>query len=282
MKQVAPLRYGVIFKKAFGHPEIFTAFVRDVLGIELEITTVETEKSFKPVIGPIDSRFDLFAEDVKNRIIVDIQHQRLRDHYDKFLHYHCVALLEQAARSETYRPDTTVYTVVVLTSGDRHKTDVASINFDPHDRHGNLLGEIHHKIVYLCPKYASDDTPEPVRQWLLAIDDTLDKEVDETRYRPEISHIFDYIEESQISPQDAAEMKEEAAREEKWKDMEAELKMTKDDLKATEDNLKTAKEIVCTMLETGALTIEQIAQATGLTVDEIKKLVVDEGLDTGE
>ncbi len=74
MKQVGSLRYGVIFKKAFSHPEIFTAFVRDVLGIELEISSVETEKSFSPTVGPIDSRFDLFAEDVKNRVIVDIQH----------------------------------------------------------------------------------------------------------------------------------------------------------------------------------------------------------------
>lgn len=33
MKQVASLRYGVIFKKAFSVPAIFTAFVRDVVGV---------------------------------------------------------------------------------------------------------------------------------------------------------------------------------------------------------------------------------------------------------
>jgi hypothetical protein len=31
MKRVAPLRYDVIFKKAFCDPEIFTAFVNDTL-----------------------------------------------------------------------------------------------------------------------------------------------------------------------------------------------------------------------------------------------------------
>jgi len=46
MKKVASLRYGVIFKKAFSDPEIFKAFVRDFLGIELEIDRVETEKAF--------------------------------------------------------------------------------------------------------------------------------------------------------------------------------------------------------------------------------------------
>ncbi len=65
MIEVAPLRYGVIFKKVFSKPHIFTAFVKDMLGIEIEIDEVETEKSFSPVIGKVDSRFDLFAQDKK-------------------------------------------------------------------------------------------------------------------------------------------------------------------------------------------------------------------------
>ena len=32
MIEVAPLRYGVIFKKVFSKPHIFTAFVKDMLG----------------------------------------------------------------------------------------------------------------------------------------------------------------------------------------------------------------------------------------------------------
>ena len=42
MKQVASLQYGVIFKKAFSQPDIFTAFVKAVLGIDIEIDKVET------------------------------------------------------------------------------------------------------------------------------------------------------------------------------------------------------------------------------------------------
>jgi hypothetical protein len=59
MKKVASLRYGVIFKKAFSQPAIFTAFVQDFLGITLNIDHVETEKSFDPIIGKVDSRYDL-------------------------------------------------------------------------------------------------------------------------------------------------------------------------------------------------------------------------------
>ncbi|MEZ4866204.1 MAG: hypothetical protein R3C14_33110 [Caldilineaceae bacterium] len=100
MKQVAPLRYDVIFKKAFSDPEIFTAFVEAVLGIKLEIDKVETEKSFALPIGRVASRFDLYAEDIKNRIIVDIQHVRYEDHYDAFLHYHCAAILERLSKQK--------------------------------------------------------------------------------------------------------------------------------------------------------------------------------------
>ena len=36
MVKVASLQYGVIFKKAFFKPKIFTAFVKDMLGIDIE------------------------------------------------------------------------------------------------------------------------------------------------------------------------------------------------------------------------------------------------------
>lgn len=207
MKQVAPLRYDVIFKKAFSDPDIFTAFVHAVLGIRIEISKVETEKSFKPPIGRVASRFDLFAEDTKNRVIVDIQHVRYPDHYDAFLHYHCAAILEQATKAENYRPNRAVYSIIVLTSGDKQGVDWASIDFDPKTRQGEGLGEIPHKVVYLCPKYANEETPAVLREWLAAIDDTLDQEVDETNYQdPYIQRIFDLIEQDHISPDERARM----------------------------------------------------------------------------
>ncbi len=54
MKQVASLRYGVIFKKAFSQPDIFKAFVKDFIGIEFNIDKVEMEKSFDPPIGNVN------------------------------------------------------------------------------------------------------------------------------------------------------------------------------------------------------------------------------------
>ncbi len=260
MKQVASLRYGVIFKKAFGVPEIFTAFVRDFTQIQLEIDHIETEKSFAPIIGKIDSRFDLFAEDKKNRVIVDIQHRRLTDHYARFLHYHCSAILEQASNAQDYLPPLKVLTLVVLTSGDKHKTDISTIDFDPRNLKGKPLGEILHKIMYICPKYVNDNTPNPYREWMLAIEDSLDQEVDESKYtHPAIHQLFQQIERDSISPTERATMFDEYAEQDYLKNK-------------IQNNSIT---IAVNLLTGGSgLTKEQIAQATGLTLEKVSELAL--------
>ncbi len=210
MKEVASLRYGVIFKKAFSDPEIFKGFVRDFLNIEMNISHVETEKSFSPLIGKVDTRFDLFAEDKENRVIVDIQHIRYPDHYHRFLYYHCVAMMEMITNSDNYNPKTRVFTLVVLTSGDRHKKDIGITSFDPADLEGNRYGEIPHKIIHICPKYMNEKTPEPYREWMMAIEDSLDETVDESAYKnPEIHKVFSIIKKDLITPKEYAMMKDE-------------------------------------------------------------------------
>jgi len=268
MKQVASLRYGVIFKKAFSRPHIFKAFVKDFLDIELDIDKVETEKSFSPVVGRVDSRFDLFAEDKKQRAIVDIQHERYTDHYHRFLHYHCAALLEQVASAENYQPELQVFTIVVLTSGDKHKADIATIDFDPKDRYDNPLGEVFHKVLYLCPKYASDDTPEPYREWLRAIHDSLDGEVNEQDYqKSEILDVFNLIEKDQTTPQEYARMKDEYSADELMEEKRQEG--VKEGMKKGKkaQALNTAK-----VLRREGLKLGLIAKATGLSLDELQNL----------
>ncbi|MCP4699219.1 MAG: hypothetical protein GY862_20575, partial [Gammaproteobacteria bacterium] len=211
MKKVVSLRYGVMFKKAFCDPEIFTAFVRDIAGVDIEVDQVETEKKFDPPASYVRSRFDLFAQDIRNRTVVDIQHERYSDHYDLFMHYHMAAVLEQVKNAEDDAPPMAVITIVVLMNSDnKHKKDIAVTDFDPKDLKGNVLGEIRHKVMYLCPKYVNEKTPEPLRTWLLAIQDTLDGEVDETACRKaEIRKIFGHIEKDSVSPAERAKMFDE-------------------------------------------------------------------------
>lgn len=260
MKKVASLKYGVIFKKAFCDPEIFTAFIQDMIGLAVTIDHVETEKEFDPPIGYVKPRFDLFAEDTTHRIIVDIQHARTTDHYDRFLCYHCVALLEQVANAENYSAALKVFTIVVLTSGDRHKTDISVTDFDPHDLQGHPLHEIPHKIIYVCPKYLNNTTPEPYREWLRAIQDTLDEEVDESQYhRSEIRKLFEAIQRDHISPDERARMIDEYHQEE--------LQSTKFE----EGKLTRQAEIAQALLQKG-VAIDIIAETTDCSREELLAL----------
>lgn len=259
MKKVAPLRYGVIFKKAFCDPIVFKGFVKDILKLDLEIDTVETEKSFSPPIGRVDARFDLFAQDEKNRLVVDIQHDRYPDHYDRFLHYHCVAILEQVATALDYQPPMQVYTIVVLTSGDKHKQDVLITDFRPKTLAGQVIPEIAHKIIYLCPKYVTDETPEPYRTWLRAIDDTLDGEVDETAYNHAIiQRIFQHIEQDSVSPAERARMFDEHGQEA--------LRQEQFDKGIDQGKLEVAQALL------DLLDDETISQKTGLPLETIRGL----------
>lgn len=273
MKQVASLQYDVIFKKAFRDPEIFSAFARDFLNIPLEIEEVETEKSYEPPIGKVKVKFDLYAEDRKNRVIVDIQHERYPDHYHRFLHYQCAAILEQVAHSQDYRPSLQVFTLVVLTSGDKYQTDLSVIDFDPHTLAGKPLGEIPHKVLYICPKYVSDQTPEPYREWMLAINDSLDEEVEESCYsRPEILKIFDYIEKDHITPEERARMFDEHGQD-ALKQEEYEKGVQDGEVKGLKKGeQQKAEETARNLLSIGVLTDEQIARATGLSVERVQQL----------
>ncbi|OUD13365.1 hypothetical protein TPSD3_11440 [Thioflexithrix psekupsensis] len=213
MQHVASLRYEVIFKKAFCDVEIFKAFVKDFIGIDLKIDKVETEKKFENPIGNVDSRFDLYAEDLENRVIVDIQHRRYDDHYDRFLHYHCAALLQQVESAANYAPQLTVFTIVVSTSGTKEDVAIAEINFDPVDYFTKrALNKIQHRVLYLSPKHVNAETPEPYQEWLKVIQDSLDEQIDESIYHKQaVLKIVNLIKRDGLTPQDRARMKDEYA-----------------------------------------------------------------------
>ena len=74
-------------------------------------------------------------------------------------------------------------------------------DFRPRTLSGEPVGETEHQIIYVNAKYVSDNTPAPLREWLNAIVDSLDEEVDESDYeRPEIRKVFDLIQKDTIPP----------------------------------------------------------------------------------
>lgn len=266
--QVAPLRYDVIFKKAFSDVEVFKAFVKDFLNVDLNISQVETEKKFIPPVGNVDSRFDLYAEDLENRVIVDIQHRRYDDHYDRFLHYHCAALLEQVSHAKNYSPALTVLTIVVSTSGSKEDVAIAEINFDPVELFSKQpLNRIRHRLLYLSPKHWTTAIPEPYQQWLRLIQDSLDEQVDESGYdKLEILKALNLIKTDGLTPQDRARLKDEYALEQALKDEKQEEFKKGIELGEQRGVMKEKQEIA-RKLQTEGMSVEFIEQLTGLSRD---------------
>ncbi|MCI5189610.1 MAG: hypothetical protein D3905_07385 [Candidatus Electrothrix sp. AS4_5] len=139
-------------------------------------------------------------------------------------------------------------------------------DFDPRNLAGKPLLEIPHKVIYLCPKYVSEATPEPYREWLRAIDDTLDEEVDESQYSEGIiQKMFEAIRRDHLSPEERARMIEEYHQEE--------LQQAK-----FEEGRKEEKRLIAKNLLLKGVASELVAEATGLSVEEIAGLVEAGGM----
>ena len=164
----------VIFKKAFANKTVFTAFVRDVLGIEIEVGTIETEKRFEPKVGFIDFKLDIYAESVDKRVIVEIQRIEYDHHFDRFLHYFIMSIAEQQRSAQNYTAGRTVYVIVILTApykiseknGAPILDEVLLVKLNPQTIGGIKRQLNGHQLVFLNPNYQDKETPQSIRDWL--------------------------------------------------------------------------------------------------------------------
>ena len=164
----------VFLKKAFTDQIVFRAFVHDILGIDVEPEKIETEKGFQPKVGSINFKYDIFAEDKKKRIIIEIQKVEYDHNFDRFLHYHLQAITEQQRSSTDYSVEKTVYTIVVMTAPYRinertrefYKDEVLISKLNPKNLKGDEFKIFNHELVYLNPNYKTDNTPQNYRDWL--------------------------------------------------------------------------------------------------------------------
>lgn len=280
MIEVIPLKYGTVFKRIFSQPAVFNQFATDILGIELNIDQVHTEYEYPEPVGFVRSRYDLFAEDVQQRIIVEIQHVKEEDFFDRFLYYHLISLVEQVRGFDAYGFDRTVYTIVMLTSVPRDNSvnfSCAVSDISPIDEWGRKVPVYPHRLVFLSPRQVNDKTPPTVRKWLDFIADSLDGTVEESHYGEQLfQQMIKEIRRQTIDPEVLSEIKDEAAwekakarferegREDGW---EAGLKA------GQEKGIKESMEQMGRKLKmSGKLTEEEIANMTGLTVEIVKAL----------
>jgi len=171
---IGNLDNGVIFKKAFTNKVVFKAFVKDILGIDIEVDVIETEKKFEPKIGYVDFELDIFAETTDRRIVIEIQRVEYDHHFDRFLHYFLMLIAEQQKTSKEYSINQTVYLIVVLTApytiseknGKAIKDEVLLININPQTLKGEVRDMYGHQFVCLNPNHPNENTPQRIRDWL--------------------------------------------------------------------------------------------------------------------
>jgi hypothetical protein len=164
----------VIFKKAFTDKIVFKAFVRDVLGIEVEVDKIETEKKSEPKIGYVDFGPGIFAESTDKHVCIEIQRIEYDHHFDRFLHYFLMLIAEQQRSGKEYGIDRTVYVIVVLTApykiseknGKPILDEVFLLNLNPQTLQGESRELYGHQFVCLNPNHLNSDTPKQIRDWL--------------------------------------------------------------------------------------------------------------------
>ena len=273
MTAVVPLRYDTVFKKAFGKPDIFCQFVKDVLGIEIHVDRVIAGRRYPEPVSYVDIEYDLFAEDTEKWIIVEIQHIQEVDFWERFLYYHIIGLAEQVRSHADYRFDKTVYTVVVLTGSPRQQENninfsVATSNMDPVNEFGDRLSVYPHRLVFLNPRLRNEMTPESIKVWLELIDDSMDAEIEESRYSlPIYQKVIEEIKRDNITPQELRVIKDEAAWERTLRESFEEGHQ-----EGHEEGRKTReKEIALSMLQKD-MDIALISEMTGLKPEEIEAL----------
>ena len=109
----------------------------------------------------------------------------------------------------------------------------------------------------------------PHREWMQAISDSLDKQVDEAKYtNPAIQALFEVIELDKITPEERARMKEEDNQAE----VETQAFKEGEEKGWKAGRLAEKKETARNLMALGTLTEEQIASATGLSLEVVNAL----------
>ncbi|OAD22478.1 hypothetical protein THIOM_001718 [Candidatus Thiomargarita nelsonii] len=226
---------------------------------------MENDKAFFPPVGKVNLKFDLFAEDEDNRIVVEVQHAHRSDTYERFLYYHLCAMMESIKSSNNYSFPITVVTLVFFT--DRMTPLVgngvltSSFKMKGHDtgEEVELFGK-EHKLVFVFTTYYSG-TDDKHQEWMNAIDASMKGSINKEHYdNPNLLKMFEIIKEDNLTPDERAQMKEEYNRME-----DLEIAHAKGEAKGLE---KAARNL----LALGSLSVEEIASVTGLSVERVKAL----------
>ncbi len=275
---LANLDNEVIFKKAFTDPVVFRGFVQDILGIDIEVGKIETEKRFEPKVAYIDFKLDIFAESKDERVIVEIQRIEYDHNFDRFLHYFLMSIAELQRSAKRYGMDKTVYAIIVLTApytvDDRSKkpvlNEVLISKLNPRNLRGEEIDVFGHQLVFLNSYHRDDSTPAAYRDWLDLIYQSINHPDNPqiNRSKPAIRRAAEIIDVDNLTPEERAERKmQESAK------AALQVYAAQDHAKGKEEGIKEEKKKnIRGFIAQGILTDTQIAEAMGVPAEEVRQI----------
>lgn len=292
---LANLDNEVFFKKVFTDVDVFCGFVKDILGIDMHITKVETEKVIDTKVSAIKFRMDLFAEDTENRTVVEIQKVDYDYTYDRFTHYFMGNMIDMQRSSKDYSFAKDVYIIVVVTSayriseknGKPIKDDVLISDMNPRTLSGELRDMYNHKMVVLNTAHLKGDTPTDIKDWLdLIIESMKNPENPKINTaKPAIAKAAQLAEFNTITPEQLAEAKIEEMKKiniamlNNDKDIavkQAQLQgQLQAEVKAEAKAENVKKDNITKALQRGRLSVEEIAEDFGVSVDYVQQIESD-------
>ncbi|MGL4363617.1 MAG: hypothetical protein ACRCSB_00240 [Bacteroidales bacterium] len=267
---LANLDNEVHFKKVFTDVEVFTAFVKDVIGIDMKISKVETEKVLPSKVSAIKFKMDLFAEDIESRTIVEIQKVDYDYTYDRFSHYFLANLVDVQRKSENYSYEKEIYVIVIVTSaykindktGKPVKNDILITDITPRDLKGQIIRMTNHQLIILNPTYIQPDTPQDIFDWMNLIRESMKNpnNLNINMQKTAIVKAAKLAEKDDLTPEQLAEAKIH--------------EMKKQAVAAIEDNTRKdeQEERIRKALRQGKLSIDDIAELFEVSVEYVQHL----------
>ena len=171
-----PLDNQVVFKNAFTNKLVFEQFVKDIFGIEVSVSNIETEKKFYNKVASIDITMDIYAETDDHRFVIEIQKIQYDHNFERFLHYFIAVLLEQQNSYKNYKFKKTLLGIIVLTrpyrfhklTGEPILDNYFMIDFNPRNIKGELIKLNEHQLKFINTnrKYKNEALPSNIQDWI--------------------------------------------------------------------------------------------------------------------
>lgn len=262
---ITSLDHPVVLKKLLSDPETLKVFIKDLMGIVLQPTLIETEKKFRSPRGNIELEIDIFVEDLTQRLVIGIQQERDNDDPARFWRDHQLTVIEVAKRYHSHKLNCTVCTIVWLTRQrrePRYQRSLITTYPCSETETSEQLTIYPHRLYLLNPFYCNDQTPARLADWLKLVTECIvhPNHPNVNMKRQFMPRAIELIANENLTPREFARLLDDVEYDRRLRAVREEALQ---EAKALPEKA-TARNLLAEGLEPAL-----IAEITGLTIEEV-------------